>query len=480
MKRLALATLAAWAWFAATLPAATASEAVDALLFQGSRAELRARLMAHAASAADSAERGEAWYHAGMSYQHAGLADSAIRCYERAVALRGGGPDLEAYADALTLRGSKTDAARAIEALRPRMDMARRSTEHEIADTGGRLGWAWYVAGRGDSALIYMRLHERRLLDVVNPLRRLWRYRMGVVEMEHGDAYRAIETLSWLAVESRFQDREVIDLLRTLSDRTRIRANVERTLKVRRAELDEVDQIVVDTLGGRRVTFPGSDGFPLAGVALPAKSPRSRAVVMLVPPEDPLEAFDTLAVGMRRAGYSVMLLDVRGSGHSVAPSCALPEAWMGREDLMIETCATDVAPALTALAGAARVDTTAYLVVGVGSTGPIAAAAAARDRRVRALVLVGPAPMPDHRGVMRAHLQAFGRPVFFEVPAENRATQPVAEGLYQATDMRASRISESERPGEGARVFRYDPPALPRLLRWIDESWGSAPRGRKR
>ena len=466
---------------ALSAPRASASEAVDALLLEASHADLRARLQAHASGARDSMERGESFFYAGMSYQRSGLPDSAIACYERAVALRGGPAELDAYADALSLRGSKGDMPRAIAALRTRLDQARQSTEQEIADTQGRLGWAWYVAERPDSAQLYLRQAERRLIDPLNPLRRVWRYRIGVVELEYGDPYRGMEVLSWLAVESHFQDREVMDLLRRLSDRAKARAGLELTLKSRRQEADAMEQIVIDTLGGRRVTFQADDGFLLGGVAIPARSSqRSRAAIVLVPPDDPLEAFDSLAVGMRRAGYSLLMLDGRGSGRSVAPSCPLPESWAGREVEMIERSSMDVRHALRALAGAARVDTSAYLVVGVGATAPIAAAAAARDPRVRALVLVGPAPAPVDRGAMRATLKAFARPVFFEVPASNRETLPVAEALYQATDVRASRISESERPGPYTRLFRYDPGALPRILRWLDESWAPSRGGRGR
>jgi len=473
-----------WWWSAVvsiaclSAPRAGASEAVEALLYQAANADLRARLLAHAAGAADSLERGEAYYYAGISYQRAGLGDSAIHCYRRAVALRAEAPELEAYADALTLRGGRDDIPSAIEALRVQLAMAKRSSEAEIADTEGRLAWAWYVAERPDSALPLFRSNERRLLDPLNPLQRVWRYRMGVVEFEHGDPYRGMEILSWLAVESRFQDREVIALLKKLGDRTRNVGGLERRLRSRRDDADELEQMVVDTLDGRRVTFEGRDGFPLAGVVIPAPAgKRSRAAIVLVPPDEPLEAFDSLAVGMRRAGYSLLLLDARGSGRSVNPSCALPESWRGRELEMMERSTADVGPALRALAGAARVDTTAYLILGVGATAPIAAAAAARDSRVRTLILVSPAPVPVDRGATRASLVAFGRPVFFEVPAANRETLPVAEALYQATDVRASRISESERPGDNARVFRYDPGALPRLLRWIEESWTSAARG---
>jgi tetratricopeptide (TPR) repeat protein len=454
-----------------------ASEAVDSLLYQARDADLRARLLQHAATAHDSLERGEAFYYAGMSYEHAGLADSALACYQRAVELRGDDDELEAYAEALCLRGAGGDGARAVAAMRRRLVRARVSSEGEIATNEGRLGWAWYVAEQPDSALIYLRRNQPRLVDPLSPRYRTWLYRVGVVEFEHGDPSRAMDALVPLAVESRFQDRDVMGMLKKLGDSVRMTGSLQNMLRGRRMSLDTLDRAVINTLGGRRVSFSAADGFPLAGVVFPSRGPgRARAAVLVVPPDEPIEAFDSLAIGLRRAGYALMLLHTRGWGESVAPACPLPETWNGRERDLLDRCTTDVRFALRALAGAARVDTSRYLIIGVGPSAPIAAAAAAQDPRVPALLLVSPEPSPVERGMTRANLLAFRRPVFFEVSGEDGRTLPLVEALYEATDMRASRISESDRLGDRARVFRYDPRALPRITQWLTESWTGTPR----
>ena len=451
---------------------ASASEGVESLLYQAQDAALRARLLELAGTAADTLVRGEACYYAGLSYDRAGLADSAIVCYQRAVALRGANEELEAYADALCLRAATGDFERAIAAMRTRLARARVSSEGEVAETEGRLGWAWYVGERPDSALHYLRRNQMRLTDPAYPRHRVWSYRMGVVEFDHGDPARAMDHLSTLAVDSRFQDRDVMDMVKRLGGRSRMMGSIENLLRTRRKTLDEMDQTIIDTLGGRRLSFPAEDGFPLGGVAFPGRGAgRSRAVVVLVPPDEPVDAFDSLTVGLRRSGHAVVLLHLRGWAGSVAPSCPLPETWSGRERELLDRCAEDVRSALRALATVARIDTTRYLIVGVGASAPVAAAAAARDRRVRALLLVSPDPSPVERGVTRAHLVAFGRPVFFEIAGPDGATLPVAEALYEAIDVRSSRISESDRPGDGPRVFRYDPRVLPRILQWLAETW---------
>jgi len=456
--------------------AAGASAAVEALLLQADRpTTLRARLFAHADSAPDSAARGEALLLAGVSYERDGEPDSAIACYEKAIALRGEGAERDALAEALCLRGRPGDADRAIETLVPLVERGREDLQREAADAKGLIAWAHYVAGRGDTALARMRAQQWWLLHNFNPRQRAWRYRLGLLELERGDPQRSISLLSPLALDSRFKDSDVMGILRDAAQKAGMLANLEFSLRTQLRRFDEVESAGTEAVRGRPASFTGTDGFPLGGVTLaPAVQARARAAIVLVPHGEFHDAFDSLATGLRRAGYAVMLLDVRGWGASVAPDCPLPETWRGRESLMIDAAARDVVPALRALAGVARIDTTRYVIVGPGMAAPIAAVAAAQDARARILVFLSPDPSPVDRGPLRARLAELRRPVFFMVPSTDGRTLPLVEALYEAVDPRASRIVESDRIGSGARVFNHDPAALPRLTRWLDESWPAA------
>jgi dienelactone hydrolase len=483
MPRLPRFAWTPWVAVALALAAfpARASEAVEALLLAApSSTALRAALLDFVATAPDSAVagKGAAWLYAGMSYARDGRADSALTCFERAVEVRGLAPERDACVDALMLRGREADMPRAREILGPRLQTALTNSEHDIALTRAREGWALYIEGKGDSALTRFRMVERWLLDAMNPHVRDWRYRMGLIELEHGDASKCIDLLFPLAIESRFQDRDVMGILRDASNKTGSSSQLAALAKQKLSTLDAEYQTLLDTLGGRRVTFTADDGYTLGGVAFAPRGRKpARALVAVMDQEEMFDAYDSLATGLARHGYAVLLLEPRGSGASVAPSCPLPDTWQGREAEMQTRVARDVRPALRALASSTGVDTARYVLLGSLTSAPIAVEALTLDARARPLVLLSPAPSPIEVGSTRARLVARRVPTFFEVPVMDHATLETTETLYEALDPRASRIVESEIIGSTARVFRRDVSALPRLLQWLDESWGSKSTG---
>lgn len=452
---------------------AGASDAVDALLLRGGSAtQLRALLFQHAAIASDSAQQGEALFRAGQSFERDDRPDSAIGCYQEAVAHHGGPRARDALVDVLLRRRGPDDPARALELIGTRPGQETDLSGSDAAEGEGRRAWALYLAGQGDSALRLMRRNEHWLLSPGNPFERGWRYRLALLEQDHGDLRRATSMLALLAVESRFKDADVLGDLKDAASRLGAGPSIQATMGRQRRESDQAEKIVLDSMSARRVSFSGADGFPLSGIVFaPPGGGRSRAVVALSPPDEIVEHFDSLAIGLRRAGYALMLLDVRGSGFSVDSRVPLPETWRGRETQLQSDVARDVAPALRALARATRVDTTRFLVVGLGPTAPIAVEAATLDRRIRCLLLVSPEPAPTDRGIMRARLAGLRRPTFFQILAGEAATIPLAEALYQAAGPRTSRISDSEVGMGGAQSFHYDRSALPRFIRWLNENW---------
>jgi hypothetical protein len=455
---------------------AAASNAVDALLLRGESAGgLRALLLLHAATAADSAQQGEALMRTGQSFERDGKPDSAIACYQEAVARHAGAGERAALVDALLLRRGPGDATRALDLIGPHPSQETVLSEDEVAGVEGQRAWALYLVSQGDSALRLMRSYKYWLLRASNPFEREWRYRLAVLEQDHGDLQRAASMLALLAVESRFKDEDILGDLKDASTKLGIKASVEMSMRQQRRDSDVAEKVVLDRMGARRVSFSGTDGFPLSGIVFaPPGASRHRAVVTLSPPNAIVEDFDSLAAGFTRAGYATILLDVRGSGFSVDASVPLPETWRGRETRLQSAVARDVAPALRALDAAARVDTTRFLLIGVGATAPIAVEAASLDPRARYLALVGPEAAPTDRGILRARIARMGRPTFFQVPAFDNGTFPLVEALYESTDRRTSRISDSVLAGRGALNFHYDAAALSRLIRWLNESWGVA------
>jgi hypothetical protein len=171
----------------------------------------------------------------------------------------------------------------------------------------------------------------------------------------------------------------------------------------------------------------------------------------------------------------VMLVEPRGSGRSVGPRCPLPDAWRGREAELQDRSADDPREAVRALAREVTIDTTRYLLVGVGATAPIAVEAARRDRRATALMLVSPDPAPVDRGPMRATLAALRPPVYYQTAPGDFTTWEVIDSLYRAGDQRRSRIAEAEGLGRYATLFRRDPKIMTRFKLWLAESWPRLP-----
>ena len=247
---------------------------------------------------------------------------------------------------------------------------------------------------------------------------------------------------------------------------------LQRVLTAEIQQRDQIEQDLLTDLGGRRVGFRGSNGFPLGGTVLASRrATRARGAVVVVAPGDTLALYDSLAVGLQRMGFAVMLLDPRGSGRSVAPSCPLPDSWRGREVVMQEAVAGDVAVAARALGRETGSDTTQYLVVGVGVTGPIAIQAAARDRGVRALMVVSPSASPTDRGSLRAAISSLTCPIYFQTSPEDFTTWDLIDALYEATDRRASRVADSEKFGTRAALFRRGGAIFTRFDRWLSEAW---------
>src|SRR5262249_27793622 len=165
---------------------------------------------------------------------------------------------------------------------------------------------------------------------------------MGRAFVESGDSRRALAALLPLAIASREQDQEVMRLVDRAFEKYGDKRRADVAVGKAVADRERVEGRLVAALGGRRVRFKAADGFALGGAVAPADQQRRRAAVVLCAPRDTLESYDSLTVAMGRAGWAVLLMEVRGSGASAAPSCPLPDAWSGREDGMQTVCAGDV------------------------------------------------------------------------------------------------------------------------------------------
>ena len=449
-------------------PSRAARGPLDALLDSSANGvELRPRLLAFADSIApsDSALASQAVAWAGLSFARDGEPDSAIAYYERAAAFDPSEQRRVDLASALMMRLAAGDAARARDVLRPVQSPEPERPSNRYGSLQGLFAWSHYLAGRPDSAARLFKPNEPDL-----SLHQEWRYRMACVAAGLGDWGKVLNLLTPLAVASRTFDGDVMEMINTSASELGAERRLPTLLVQEIYQRDQIEQELLSELGARRIGFRGTGGFPLGGTVLARRGAR-RAAIVVVPPGDTLALYDSLAVGLRRIGLAVMLLDPRGSGRSVAPSCPLPDSWRGREVEMQAAVAGDVAAAAAALARDVGSDSTRYIVVGIGETAPIAVQAATRARGVRAVMLVSPAASATDRGPMRAAVAALKIPIYLQTSGEDLASKDLINTLYEAVNPRASRVADSGSFGTGGTIFRHDPRIFARFKLWLSETW---------
>lgn len=432
-------------------------------------ATLRSRLGAFADSVAatDPALAAQALAWSGESFAREGEVDSALACHERAAALDSSEARRVGLATALIARLGRGDAARARDVLRPVQPATPQMPDITQAPLQGLFAWSHYLAGRADSAAALFAPVERWLSP-----QREWRYRLACVAFEREEWTRVLDLLTPLAVASRTYDTDVMGMMQRSAESLGAERRLLPMVNNEIARRERNDQALLAELGAHVVGFRGEDGFPLGGTVLaPRRASRPRGAVVLVAPGDTLALYDSLAVGLRRMGFAVMLLDVRGSGRSVGPSCPLPDSWHGREVIMQATVARDVSAAAAALARDAGSDSSEYLVVGVGVSAPIAISAA-REKAVKAVLLVSPTAVPAERGAMRATIAGLKPPIYFQTGPQDFTSWDLIDALYEAAaDPRASRVADSDTFGSRATIFRRDRKIFTRFSQWLSEAW---------
>jgi len=442
----------------------------------------RAQLLrlARDSEAAAPEQAAAAWHAAGRAFEHEAQADSAIACYRKAIALERTMTRLVAAMDALFRRTGPGDAEEALGLAQQALAVGGPSSVpfHELQ---ARLAWAMFLNGKTDDARASLGRLERALVR-----RPLWQLRMGRVALESGDLKRAFGMLLSVAMESRGQADDAMDMLRKVSGQLGSSGGYEDQLRHELAVRDRQNDRLVQALGGRRLMLEGADRFPLGGTLLAAPGTgRHGAVVAMIAPEDSLDSWDSLAVRLRNGGLSILLLDARGTGYSVGRSCPLATSWEGRRGSLVQRSAEDPAQGLRGLAKSTRSDTTHYTLIAEGTMASAALAAAERDPRVREVVLVSPNVDPVERGPARASLRRSRVPLYITQTRIDQYNELWTEPLYQAAPEGISRLTEAPGSGSGPESFRSDSTATDRLMRWMREkkpprATAGPPRGARR
>lgn len=435
-------------------------------------AELRETLTAFGDSAAASAdpglhiEAGEAFAVVGQSWSRAGERDSAIAAFRRAMDLRGNPEDVLTLVDEMLLRRTRPDLDAAIAVLEGQGGMRLIGSLRRKAERDGRLAWARFVAGDTTAA----RALEPEVVTVLSE-RPEWADRLGRLMLGAGNPAGAYRLLVPVAIDSRLHDRGTLARLRAAADRVGRAAALDAFLQRELAARDSADERAIVELRARRLSFRGDDGAPLGGIATGLSATRRRAAIVLLSHDVSFRSADSLAAQLQRAGLVALFVDPRGTRRSASPATPSPRAWAGRESEFQWNVARDVKAALRALARATPLDTTRYVIAGVGEMTAVAVGAAWLDPRASALLLVSPAAVLAERGPMRAALAALKRPVYLQIAPEEFDASEYANRLADACDPRLVRVADSAAPGRGVEIFRADAIVGRRFADWLRDQW---------
>ncbi len=421
-----------------------------------------------AATAEDAGVRMESGEAAALLMQGAlrrGDPTSALAWGRRALQLRGNPEDALAMVDARLLRRTRADVDSAIAFLRSDevsplfMGRARHAYD-------ARLGWLAFLAG--DTLAARGLSPEAREALAVLPGGSL---RLGRMLLAAGDPKGAYKPLLAAALQSRLRDRAALAHLQAAWERLGRSDALEPLLQQQLAAQDTTELRVIGLLGGRRVEFKGADGARLGGVATGLAPARRRAAVVILSADQSIVDADSLARHLQRAGLATLFLDPRGSRLSASPECPNPATWAGHEEELQLKVAGDVRAALRALARTTPVDTTRYLIGGVGAMAPVAVGAAWQDKRAAVLLLVSPWPAATDRGPMRAALGALQRPVYLQTAPEEFDAVQYTNRVADACNPRLVRVAESTASGAGVRAFRGGADIGRRFALWLTDQW---------
>jgi len=470
---LCVAVGATWALSLHAEPLVIPGPADSLLLVHGSADSMRTDLQRLVTETDDPVEAATALYYRGLSFERASMADSAIACY-RGSLLRGvsqAGQD--AYVDALLRRRAPGDIDEVIRRLSPSRTAAP-DADFTLVPDKARLGWAYVVGAKLDQGLALMTPLENRLKNDIT-----WRYRFARAYTEAGDAQRATPYLENLSLLSHGQDPDVAALLKQL-DAQSGGAHLADQVKSNLQHTDQRESDLLRQKHGIRVRIRASDGTLIGGTLFADSTARKSALpaVILTDIGDETTPYDSLIVGLRAAKYQVMVLDPRGWGWSVAPDCALPDTWRGREDALESRVARDVRDALTALAKVAPADTSHALLIGVGTMSPVAVAAAKLDRRIAALALIDPYTAPVGRGAALAQARTNPRPTYIQLSLLQRQELPFVNELYRLCPLPGSRLAPVNAREHGVAAFAAHPDITKKFLQWTAEAMHLKPASR--
>lgn len=205
---------------------------------------------------------------------------------------------------------------------------------------------------------------------------------------------------------------------------------------------------------GRPVTFPASDGTPLAALYYEALNRPAPAVVLVHMLGRSKDEWSTIADRLQEAGISVLAIDLRGHGSS------------GGNGAVFAPMVGDVQAAVNWLRTRPGVRPDAIALAGASLGANLSALAAANGGAVRAVALISPSL--DYRGVrLDANvMKKLGdRPVWLAASTEDPYALRTVKDLAIGSGIREQRLSGAR--AHGTALLTADQDLAYALVDWL-------------
>jgi dienelactone hydrolase len=324
------------------------------------------------------------------------------------------------------------------------------------------LGWVFFQQGKLDSAQTEIEAANRlapgtpeiraHLIDTYDQLGR-----------REDAAQLLIEDL----VDARGVDPDLRGRLRRLYHTTPqgrpIPAELEVERRVRARDAEEI--AAVEAAGGSVLRLQASDGFGLTATFYPAAGrPRAPAAVLLPMIGGSRRDHDALARALAQAGISALALDPRGHGGSVSADLPNPAAFQARMGESLHGAILDLAAAVQYLTEQKIARRQPIAVIGASLGGFVAALGTAGDARVKAVVLLSPAPAAPS---VEAVAERRDRPTLLVAGEEDAPSRAAAEAMLEHLDRSRSQVATYPGGGHGTELLAQVPDLTPFLVRWL-------------
>ena len=207
----------------------------------------------------------------------------------------------------------------------------------------------------------------------------------------------------------------------------------------------------------RQVSFRAEDGRMVAGTLTEANQRPAAAVVLVPMLGRSRDDWQPLAQQLADAGMTALAIDVRGAAATAGGAGGLDGGSL------------DVAAAIAFLVGQPDVRAGSIGVLGASLGANLAAVAAARDPRVRALGLLSPSL--DYRGVrIEGAMKQYGaRPALLMAsrkdPYAARSARTLAEGAPGPRELHWSDV-----PAHGTQLLARDPDLGRAVVDWFQRT----------